>query len=648
MSTSGWGFGMRSRISICALVWISVTHAAPLRISGTSQGVREALASVGIVDGMPARQVAHLRVVVGQGYGFRPTAEQVTVRRIVDEQAPKVEIYWGTPQKVARYQTPADAHIFARERWTGAPVMAGLRRGSEAVLWLAVDAGPLGYERFPYLAQAVAALGVEPLVESRDLWAFADPSYRLRADPERLARNWRKAGIAAIHVAAWQYWEPDAARDRWLARLIEICHRNAILVYAWIELPHVSEQFWQDHPEWREKTGLLTDAHLDWRKLMNLQNADCSRAVERDLRALARRFPWDGINLGELYFESLEGVANPARFTPLNADVRREFQDEAGFDPIEIFRERSRDGVARRRFLDYRLRLARRMQGDWVRVLDSIRQERNGALDLVLTHVDDRFDVSMRDLVAADAAGVLPLLDQHDMQFLIEDPATVWHLGPKRYPEIARRYRELTRWQDRLAIDINIVERYQDVYPTKQQTGVELFQLVHLASEAFARVALYFENSILPVDAPLLASAAATARVREDGAAWQVECSRDCWVRWAGGATVNGRVWPAVDASQVRLPAGQHRLEPGLAPPFRLVDLNARLEAARQLADGGLELTYTSRTTALVRVSAAAWVEADGQRMGEVAGEAHRLPPGRHTVRLYPEQHVAPFSESAP
>ena len=24
-------------------------------------------------------------------------------------------------------------------------------------------------------------------------------------------------------------------------------------MYAWLEFPHVSEKFWDDHPEWREK-----------------------------------------------------------------------------------------------------------------------------------------------------------------------------------------------------------------------------------------------------------------------------------------------------------------------------------------------------------------------------------------------------------
>ncbi len=88
-------------------------------------------------------------------------------------------------------------------------------------------------------------------------------------------------------------------------------------------------------------------------------------------------------------------------------------------------------------------------------------------LDLALTHVDDRFDSTMREKIGADASRVLPMLAQHDLTFLIEDPATIWNLGPQRYPQIAARYNALTKSQEKLAIDINIVERYQDVYPNQ-------------------------------------------------------------------------------------------------------------------------------------------------------------------------------------
>jgi hypothetical protein len=219
----------------------------------------------------------------------------------------------------------------------GAPLAAGWRAGERTIFWTATPIGEQGFERYPYLVHALVSLGLKPRASARDLWAFFDASYRLRADPDYLAAMWRKGGIAGLHIAAWQFWEPDPQRDAWLAALIEACHRHAILVYAWIEFPHVSERFWQDHPEWREKTATGQDAHLDWRKLMNLADPACDRAVHAGLDALAARFDWDGLNLGELYFESLEGYLNPARFTPFHPLVRNQFRSAHGFDPVEIY-----------------------------------------------------------------------------------------------------------------------------------------------------------------------------------------------------------------------------------------------------------------------------------------------------------------------
>ncbi|MBI3472984.1 MAG: hypothetical protein HY013_16630 [Candidatus Solibacter usitatus] len=166
--------------------------------------------------------------------------------------------------------------MFASERWTRAPVMAGYRRGAGAVLWVAAGPGTQGYERFPYLLHALHDLGLEAPFRSNRLWAFFDSSYRMRVDPDYFAARWRASGIAALHVAAWHFFEPDGERDRYLSALIDACHRHGVLVYAWLELPHVSDKFWNDHPEWREKTALLQDAHLDWRRLMNLTNATVS------------------------------------------------------------------------------------------------------------------------------------------------------------------------------------------------------------------------------------------------------------------------------------------------------------------------------------------------------------------------------------
>lgn len=536
---------------------------------------------------------------LAESLGFKHGKGTVHTTSLRDVHRPALPIIWEKALELPVMDLPAGATVFARERWMGAPMTAGVRRGAGAVLWVAAAPGERGYERFPYILEALTDLGVEAPFQASRLWAFFDSSYRSRVDLDYFAARWRKSGIAALHVAAWHFYERDAERDEYLRKLIAACHREGILVYAWLELPHVSEKFWDDHPEWREKTAVLQDAQLDWRKLMNLTNRDCFRAASAGVKELISTFAWDGVNLAELYFESLEGIGNPSRFTPMNDDVRAEFRKNAGFDPIELFGARQ-DDTSRRAFLDFRAELARRMQQEWLGELEGLRA-RKPDLDLVLTHVDDRFDAGMRDAIGADAARVLPMLDSHAFTFLIEDPATVWNLGAQRYQAIAEKYRPLTPHRERLAVDINIVDRYQDVYPTKQQTGTELFELVHSAAANFSRVALYFENSLLAPDLPLLPSAsAAVTRIERAGTKLSIDSMGGVGVPWNGPALVDGRLWPAADGTTVWLPSGAHTVEPASGQaPARLLRLNGELRSARALPGGPIEFSYRSDAHAI-------------------------------------------------
>ncbi len=573
-------------------------------------------------------------------FGFHETKQNVRMASLEDVHRPKLPIIWQKALELPTFQMPEQARVFAKERWTGAPLLAGFRKGEGGVLWVAVPPGQQGYERFPYILHALADLGVSAPFRSARLWAFFDSSYRMRVDLDYFATRWRSSGISALHVAAWHFFEPDKERDEYLRRLVTACHRKGILVYAWLELPHVSEKFWTDHPQWREKTAVLQDAHLDWRKLMNLTNRDCFQAAATGVQNLIRRFDWDGVNLAELYFESLEGAGNPARFTPMNDDARAQFRGAKGFDPLELFQQR-KDPEALRAFLDFRAELARRMQQEWIGEIEKSRRGRPD-LDLVLTHVDDRFDTGMKDAIGADAARVLPLLDSHDFTFLVEDPATIWHLGPQRYPEIAKRYQPLTKRSDKLAIDINVVDRYQDVYPTKQQTGTELFQLVHLASTAFPRVALYFENSILAPDFPFLPSAAAVINsVKRIGSKLVVDTPHGLGVPWNGPALVDGKLWPVQDANVVWLPPGTHALEAAPAPPAaRILDFNGNLKSARSAVRGAIELSYQSSSRALAILDRKPnRLEIDGaEKKVEVLSSGRNyslsLPRGQHLVTI--------------
>lgn len=574
---------------------------------------------------------------LAEAFGFRRTRQNVRVGSIEDIRRPKLPIIWQKAVEMPKFEVSGAARVFAKERWTGAPLLAGVRKGTGAVLWVALNPGEHGYERFPYILHALSDLGVQPPFRSSRLWAFFDYSYRTRVDLDYFAARWRASGISVLHVAAWHFYEPDPDRDEYLRKLIQACHRNAVLVYAWLELPHVSEKFWNDHPEWREKTAVLQDAHLDWRKLMNLFHPECFRAVSSGVRDLIQRFPWDGVNLAELYFESLEGASNPSHFTPMNDTVRALFRQRHGFDPIELFQSR-KDEASLRLFLDFRAGLAGRMQREWMAEIESSRRA-NPDLAMVLTHVDDRFDSGMRDAIGADAERVLPLLDRSDFTFLIEDPATIWHLGPQRYPEIAKRYQPLTAHVEKLAIDINVVDRYQDVYPTKQQTGTELFQLVQLASRAFAHVALYFENSILPPDVALLPYAGAVVnRVERIGSKLMVDSPQGVGMPWVGPALVDAKLWPVGDGSVLWLPPGAHSVEPvNRSPRARILDFNGTLKSAQVLSSGALELSYQSSSRALaVLDKPPVGLEIDGiESRPDLAGAfTLLLPRGQHLVSI--------------
>ena len=157
-------------------------------------------------------------------------------------------------------------------------------------MWLATFPGESGYERYPYIPQALFDIGLRPPVRGANLWAFFGQAYRTRADSDYLARRWREQGVAALHVSAWPFVGATPERLEYLRELIAACHRQAVLVYAWLELPHVSEDFWAERPECREKTATLQDAQPDWRKLVNLADPVCFADTAEQVRGLVAEF----------------------------------------------------------------------------------------------------------------------------------------------------------------------------------------------------------------------------------------------------------------------------------------------------------------------------------------------------------------------
>ena len=161
---------------------------------------------------------------------------------------------------------------------------------------------------------------------------------------------------------------------------------------------------------------------------------------------------------------------------------------------------------------------------------------------------------------------------------------------------------------------------------------------MHQAALNFPRVALYFENSILPADWSLLgASAAAVERVEQAGAKLTIQSRRGVGVSWQGPALVDGKLWPVTDGSTVWLPAGSHSVEPSPdLPPLRITAFNGELKSAAATTSSGIEFAYRSSARALASLDRIpSRVEIDGVAVQpQFEGQVLLLPRGQHLVTL--------------
>ncbi|MCX6592667.1 MAG: hypothetical protein NTZ56_14180 [Acidobacteria bacterium] len=585
-----------------------------------------------------------------EGLGFRASGQTAMVSRELDSRAAGNMIIWENPAAVPVVSLPAGASVFVQDRWSNTALLAGVRRGTGGILWVAADPGPNGYERFPYLLQSLYSLGFQGSLKSRRILSFYDYSYRSRTDPEYLARRWREQGIASLHISSWYFFERDASRDEYLTRLIQACHRNGILAHAWLELPHVSERFWDENPGCREKNALLQDAAIYWRKNMNLVNPECRAKVERRVRDLLGRFDWDGVNLAELYFEGPRGLDDLSEVTPLNDDMRRDFKTQYGFDPAALFDPTSASYYASnprglQNFFQYRRDLQYRLHTEWLDVLADVRSQKTG-FAITICYLEDLLDPRMQDLIGADAARLLKLQPKYEFFFQIQDPSSLWGEGPSRYARAAELYRAVAPRFDMMSVDINVVARPSISFPTLHQTGTEFFQLVNTSQQAFPEVMLYFEGSILRPDAPLLEQAHALAReYRWDGAQASVDFVYPGGVPWKGPANVNGKPWPYQSDSVVWLPAGKFTITPrDSKPPLRLTDFNGTIRGVEEVVIGdgsGIAFIYKAGSRAIAVLDqkpGAIWIDGKEAQPTQLARRdgsvALLLPAGEHWVTI--------------
>ena len=484
------------------------------------------------------------------------------------------EYHWADHPIVPYVIPPPNAEptTYYSDRDTQHPLVIGGSYGEGRYLYFAPLYDPsssFGYSRFPDLPSILLQeFHLSPLVKRAGADVYFDPGYRQSVSIERLARMWKHWGIHAVHAAAWHFYDKYTYD---YARLIKVAHQNGILVDAWFEWPHVSERFWNQHPEWREKTGLLTDAHIDWRYLMNLENPACLKAVQEDAVSFLKRYDWDGVDVAEFEFESLQGPDAAGNFTPFNPYSRKDFQHQYGFDSIELVKKGSphyweANPGALQTFYDYRRKIRFKLLNTLLNTLREMAKKKNRSWDIALTVIDTLQHPELRDYLGIDMASTLKLAERYGALPQIEDPSSEWDQPPDRYIQLGERYKKLLAGRP-YAIDINVLPVHapnQEGFATAQPTGSELLELWRAASSQAPRVCFYAESTIREQDWELLPYAmAAEARLTKDGNAWVVQSPHTVMLELGRGPKkykLDGEPWPGPEKGDVLIPPGEHTL----------------------------------------------------------------------------------------
>lgn len=460
--------------------------------------------------------------------GVRYTGTAISVSQLRDRMFPEESIAWGVPESLEKFYLEEGDRIFAVDGETEAGVAIGREFGEGKFIYFGCRFDPLsdaGYSRFPFMLQYVNRfLELSPVFKRDALELYFDPGYRHNVSIESLVKLWVNNGVRAVHVAGWHQYQKYTYDYE---RLVELCHANGILVYAWLEPPQVSQKFWLDHPEWREKNAAGEDARPSWRYAMAMTDEACFRAMYEEYKTFLEGYDFDGVNLAEVYFESGEaGPGDPRMFTPMHPSAREGFKRIHNFDPALLLNPAStyhwkRNNAAWRKFEDYRVDKMVAVHEQLLGLAEILRGQRQG-FDVVVTCLDSINSPELRRSQAIDIRRVMELRKRHSFSLLVEDPQSRWSEDPRRYAGIADKYRE--DLGSDLMLDLNILafrtKEKPTLFPTLIQTGTEALSLLAVAAQQVDRVVVYAESSVNRQDFPFLAFAAASrAKIErmEDG-----------------------------------------------------------------------------------------------------------------------------------
>lgn len=594
------------------------------------------------------------RSELAEKLGLRFLAQALYVARVRELAMPLPAYEWNPP--VVFHPFLADGgQVLCADESSGEPLALVRQLGRGRALYFGVPLDPYTpfgisrYPHFPYYLKNVLRLSFP--VRRANLEFYFDPGLRQGVSWERLVRRWNSSGVKIVYLAAWHFY-PNYRFD--YDYFISLCHDHGIAVYAWFELPQVSPQFWQEHPEWRERTAGGDDARVGWRYAMNLFQPEARRAVREFFWRLLEAHDWDGVNLAELNFDTDGGLRNPGRFTPLNQDVRGQFRRRHGFDPQELFDPASPRHWRRNRagldlFLDFRCELTRGLHEFFLTEADKVARARRRDLEVIVTALDTLMHPRVREECGVDSRDLIALMARHRFTLQVEDPASSWLDPPDRYQRYLEAYRPLVADPGRLMFDINVTPRPQSRergLPSPLAVGSELAATFFYASRASGRVGIYAESTVHPFDMDLLPFVmGGDVTLRREGPGFRVDSRQPFTLLTSAGGSrpfVDGQPWPFFERSRVFLPSGSRRLDfarPGLLED---PDLGPRLAFSGDIRDLSVagdvySLRYESPTPVTLSYSREPErVRLDGRVLELPAGPGHLLlERGAHRLEIY-------------
>lgn len=448
---------------------------------------------------------------LSQSLGIKFGKEKIEIKEIRELSIPVPNLYWNPPVILKKFGAE-EGIILSKDAWSEQPVVLikPYKKGKILYFGTLFDPfTPFGISRFPYFPIYLRNSLQIPFNAKRNMLEFYfDPGLRQNVSLEKLVRRWKASGVKIVYLATWHFYRSYRFDYKYF---IDLCHNFGISVYAWFEFPQVTPLFWDENPQWREKTATGADALCHWRLLMNLYNSSCREAVKDFLWKMLMDYDWDGVNLAELNFDTNKGANDPSKFTPMNDDVRRDFKKINGFDPIELFNPKSsyyfkKNPYAYQKFLDFRREIVKNLHIFFLEEIEKIKRIKGKNFEVIVTAMDSILHPEIFEECGIDTRDVISLMGKYPFTLQIEDPSRSWILPPSRYLDYYNVYKNFVD-KNRLMFDINCIGR-RDIsktnLPSSIATGTELATTLYFAIQANGRAGIYSESTVLPHDMDIL------------------------------------------------------------------------------------------------------------------------------------------------